>query len=160
MMDQPRHRIFHRLRFRAGPPAACLLAVLAPSPGQAQIDEAAVAVTIIGVKSEKGVIRLALCPPAAPFPNCRDRAVRTASLTIANGTARTELTGLAAGSYAVSVFHDANANGKLDTMLGVPREGYGFSRNPPFKPRAPRFSEAQIELRDRVSITIKLRYVL
>ena len=35
------------------------------------------------------------------------------------------------GQIAVRLFHDENGNGKLDTnMLGIPREGYGFSKNP------------------------------
>ncbi|WP_200976068.1 DUF2141 domain-containing protein [Echinicola sp. 20G] len=32
------------------------------------------------------------------------------------------------GKYMVAVFHDTNANGKLDySFFGVPKEGYGFS---------------------------------
>lgn len=113
-----------------------------------------------GIKSAKGVIRLAVCPPQAGFPDCKTKEVRTASLPIANGTARIVLTGLAPGSYAVSVFHDANANSKLDTFMGIPKEGYGFSRNPAFKPRAPRFAEAQIDLSGSASTVINLRYLL
>ena len=34
------------------------------------------------------------------------------------------------GVYAVSVMHDKNSNGKLDTMMfGIPTEAYGFSNN-------------------------------
>ena len=36
----------------------------------------------------------------------------------------------ASGEYALVVFHDANANAKLDQgFLGMPIEGYGFSNN-------------------------------
>ncbi|MEL6543117.1 MAG: DUF2141 domain-containing protein [Myxococcota bacterium] len=36
-----------------------------------------------------------------------------------------------ATTLAVRLFHDANGNGELDTnMLGIPKEGYGFSNNP------------------------------
>lgn len=122
--------------------------------------DATLEVTITGVKSNKGVVRLALCPAQAAFPDCKDKVVRSAALPISGGTARTVLTGLPPGSYAVSVFHDANANGKLDTFVGIPKEGYGFSRNPPFKPRAPKFSEAQVEVSGAASAAIKLRYIL
>lgn len=38
---------------------------------------------------------------------------------------------LPVGALAIRLFHDANGNGKLDqNMLGVPKEGYGFSGNP------------------------------
>jgi uncharacterized protein (DUF2141 family) len=34
------------------------------------------------------------------------------------------------GEYAISVYHDANDNNKLDTgIFGIPSEGYGFSNN-------------------------------
>jgi len=35
-----------------------------------------------------------------------------------------------AGDYALFVYHDANANGEVDTgLLGMPKEGFGFSNN-------------------------------
>jgi len=38
--------------------------------------------------------------------------------------------GVPPGDYAVSVIHDENGDGQLNKMLGIPREGFGFSRNP------------------------------
>jgi uncharacterized protein (DUF2141 family) len=137
---------------------AALLAAAAPVA--AEPATVSLEVTVQGIKSAKGVIRLALCPPQAGFPDCRTKEIRTASLPIANGSARIVLGGLAPGSYAISVFHDANANGKLDTFMGIPKEGYGFSRNPPFKPRAPKWSEAEINLSGNATSVISLRYLL
>ena len=38
--------------------------------------------------------------------------------------------GLPAGSYAVSVLHDENSDGKMDfNWIGVPTKGYGFSND-------------------------------
>jgi uncharacterized protein (DUF2141 family) len=138
-----------------------LVALLTLS-GPAAADPASVSldVTVQGITSAKGMIRLAICPPGVGFPDCKTKIVRSASLQIENGTARAVLTGLAPGSYAVSVFHDANANGKLDTFMGIPKEGYGFSRNPGFKPRAPKFAEAELNLTGNASTVIKLRYIL
>jgi uncharacterized protein (DUF2141 family) len=140
--------------------AASLSILAIAGPAAAEPGTATLEVTMRGIKSDKGVIRLALCPPGAGFPDCKDRVVRSAALPIVNGTASTVLTNLAPGSYAVSVFHDANSNGKLDTFVGIPKEGYGFSRNPPFRPRAPRFDEAQVELTGNSSTVITLRYLL
>lgn len=131
-----------------------------PVPIQARSEAASLEIAVSGIKSAKGVIRLALCPPAAGFPDCGDRAVRTATMSIDNGAARTVLTGLPEGSYAISVFHDSNSNGRLDTLLGIPKEGYGFSRNPPFRPRAPKWGETVIEVAGGASAAINLRYVL
>ena len=120
----------------------------------------ALQITVSGIKSDKGVIRVALCPPQAGFPECKASAARTASLKIVNGTAHAVLNGLPTGFYAVSAFHDANDNGKLDTFAGIPREGYGFSRNPAFQPRAPRFDETEIDINGDSATAIKLRYLL
>ncbi len=116
-------------------------------------------VAVTGIKSASGVVRLVICPPDTGFPNCQTRAERSASLKIANGRATAQFSGLPAGTYAVGVFHDANSNGKLDTALGIPREGYGFSRNPPFMPRAPKFGEALIRIDAGAEATISLRYI-
>jgi uncharacterized protein (DUF2141 family) len=126
-------------------PLAALLVLGTPQPGRTETATAiaTLEVTVTGIKSAKGVIRLA----------------RSAALPIANGSAHIVLSGLAPGNYALSVFHDANANGKLDTFMGIPKEGYGFSRNPGFKPRAPTFAEAEIDVAGSASAAISLRYI-
>jgi uncharacterized protein (DUF2141 family) len=48
------------------------------------------------------------------------------------------------GAYAAVVYHDANANGDLDTgLLGIPTEGYGFSNNVRPVLKAPSFDSAK-----------------
>ena len=115
---------------------------------------------VTGIKNATGVIRLALCPSGAKFPDCGKQAVRTETWRIDRGQAHITLTGLAPGSYAVSVFHDANSNGKLDTFAGIPREGYGFSNNPAFQPRATRFAECERVLSGADAANIRLRHIL
>lgn len=138
-----------------------LAALLAVQGARAEpAPTASLTVTVTGIKSAKGVIRLVICPPHAGFPECKSGAVHTADLAIARGQASTHVEGLTPGTYAVAVFHDANGNGKLDTFVGIPREGYGFSRNPPFRPRAPRFDEAGMAIDGKMATTISLRYLL
>jgi uncharacterized protein (DUF2141 family) len=117
-------------------------------------------ITVSGIKSARGVIRLAICPANAGFPDCKGHELRSASLPIANGRASIHYADFPAGTYGISIFHDANGNGKLDTFMGIPREGYGFSRNPPFRPRAPRFDEAQMAVSGAAVAAISLRYIL
>ena len=116
-------------------------------------------ITITGIRSDRGVIQLALCPSGTGFPDCGSQALHTAALPIKEGAARVAIADLPRGSYAVSVFHDGNANGKLDTLMGIPREGYGFSNNPPFRPRAPRFDECEVRLESSATVAIRLRYL-
>ncbi len=61
------------------------------------------------------------------------------------------------GNYAVAVYHDANHNNKCDlNMIGMPVEGYGFSRN--FRPKlsAPKFDQTKVYVADSKSIDIQL----
>ena len=61
------------------------------------------------------------------------------------------------GFYAVSIFHDQNSNGELDTgFLGFPKEPFGFSKNLP-KLRPPSFKAAVFEHNGRSSLKIELK---
>ncbi len=139
---------------------AAALCLMLPAVPQAQGGSASLSVSITGLKSSKGVVRLALCPAGAGFPDCGAKAVKTASLPITGGTAQIVLTGLTPGIYAVSSFHDANNNGKLDTFGGIPREGFGFSGNPALKPRAPKFAECQLAVVGEAATAIRMRHIL
>ena len=63
-------------------------------------------------------------------------------------------------SYAVAVYHDANANHEFDrTAVGLPGEGYGFSNDAPAKFGVPAFDAVRFSAGagDTV-IRIKMRY--
>jgi uncharacterized protein (DUF2141 family) len=59
-------------------------------------------------------------------------------------------------SYGIAVFHDENRNEILDKRkLGpwaTPKEGYGFSKNPGFKPRAPKYSEIDFTAKEGFNV--------
>lgn len=62
-----------------------------------------------------------------------------------------------AGTYALSVFHDENGNGELDTgMFGIPKEGYGFSNNASGMFGPPSFEDSSFEVKDDVVQQIDL----
>lgn len=61
------------------------------------------------------------------------------------------------GHYALSLFHDENGNGKLDSNIaGIPTERYGFSRDARGRMGAPAFADAAVELRSDMTITVNL----
>jgi uncharacterized protein (DUF2141 family) len=73
--------------------------------------------------------------------------VAAAMLPIDGSTARLVIGGLVPGRYAVSVIHDQNGNGKLDTnLVGLPTEGYGFSRDARGTIGPPGFEAAAFDL--------------
>ena len=68
---------------------------------------------------------------------------------------------LPSGTYAIALFHDENANGRLDTRFGIPAEGVGFSRNPRLLFGPPSFDAAQVAISGAESdAAVKLRYFL
>jgi len=65
------------------------------------------------------------------------------------------------GTYAVSVLHDENSNGKLDTMflIGIPKEGIGVSNNPKARRGPPKYDECTFTLdAKQYETTISMRY--
>ena len=65
---------------------------------------------------------------------------------------------LPAGVYAVGVFHDLNANNRLDTNLfGIPTEQFGFSNNAVGRFGPPSFEAASIQVSSPASLSIELR---
>ena len=108
-----------------------------------------------------GVVRLCFTRNPAVFPHC-DRDPAAVSRTVradAAGTIR--FPGLAAGTYALGVIHDENGNGRLDTFLAVPREGFGFSRNPRLRMGPPRYEEVSVPVSSgRATLVVRMNYLL
>jgi uncharacterized protein (DUF2141 family) len=130
-----------------------------PEPPPGPREAATIDVTISGLRNDRGVVRLALCPAGARFPDCGAAGIIQA-VAIRHRTATARFTDIAPGTYAMAAFHDENGNGKLDTFLGIPREGFGFSQNPPLRPRAPTFAECSFAAAGTSSIAITMRYLL
>ena len=64
------------------------------------------------------------------------------------------------GTYAIAVYHDEDANRKLNRRgIGTPAEGYGFSNNAPALFGLPNFRSVRFGApRTNLSTSIKLRY--
>lgn len=117
-------------------------------------------VEIDQLRNSRGTLRLCLTADADNFPDCADdtRAV-TRSVAATERSLRFE--GLPQGGYALAVIHDENDNAKLDTFAGIPREGFGFSRNPRIGFGPPRFKAARFELDQPVAQErVTMRYML
>lgn len=77
-------------------------------------------------------------------------------LEIENGTCSWTFEGIPFGFYGISVIHDENGNGKMDTsMFRIPREPYGCSNGAKGKFGPPKWKDARFEVNGEVvSITI------
>ncbi len=108
------------------------------------------------IRSEEGTLYLAIYQNSDTWLN-ESATFRQQIITPRKGTMTLTFSNLPAGTYAVSVLHDLNRDKKLDTnWLGMPAEAYGFSNNPGFMMRAPRFSECSFSVASSTTITIDL----
>ena len=137
------------------------LMIVALLPAAAAGGGAEVGVSLEGVRSSKGLLRVCLTRDPALFLKCNlDPAAHKQSIPAAP-TARLVFADVTPGDYALVVLHDENGNGKADTMLGIPREGVGFSNNPVIRTGPPKFAAVLFHVGEaRVSETIRMKYFL
>lgn len=121
---------------------------------------ASVEVDLTALRSARGAIRACMTRTPAHFPNCENDP-NALKRTVPANLARLQFNGIPTGRYALSVFHDENANAKLDTLVGIPKEGFGFSRNPVVRFGPPRFDKVSIELAPGFTRTsVRMQYLL
>lgn len=122
-----------------------LVGVWAGAPAGAAAER--LTVRIVGFEAVEGDVHAALYDSAEAFPES-GKMLAEQEVALTGAVAEITFDGLEAGRrYAVAVYHDANGNDEFDQgLLGIPRERYGFSRNPLIFLRPPRFEEAAVEL--------------
>lgn len=140
---------------------SAIAGLLATSAAMSANDGVSIDVTITGLRNEKGLLLICLTANPKAWPDCsKDPDAHKRRIHAAN-LASVEFTGVSAGHYAVSLVHDENSNGKLDTAIMIPKEGFGFSRNPSVTFGPPKFKSAQFTVGAAdISQTVKMKYML
>lgn len=115
---------------------------------------------ISNLKNDKGVCRVCLFNNAASFKGESGQPYACETVTVKNENAQTTFQNVPPGNYALFVFHDENSNNKIDkNFVGIPKEGYGASKNKlPFA-GAPTFNENRftVENNSTVRLPVKIR---
>jgi uncharacterized protein (DUF2141 family) len=141
-------------------PKRLLLAPLALVLAAATAPTADLEISIEKIRNGKGVLHLCLTRDPVHFPDCK-KDPRAVTRTVPAATGRVSFSGLAPGGYAIAILHDENRNKKLDVLIGIPREGFGFSRNPVVRFGAPKFRQVRIDLRPGFTReTVRMQYLL
>ena len=136
----------HRLRTLAC--AGFLLIALAPIAVSAAW-ATDVKVRVTGVNARGGDMRVEVCTPETFLKTCPYRAKAPAQ----KGATEVIVPNVPPGTYAVIAHHDINRNGEVDrTVLGVPKEGVGFSRSPMLILRAPHFDETSVAVAGALAV--------
>ena len=135
---------------------ALLTGAAAPPPTPAPTVE----VSVTGLRSAKGQILVCLTTNPKAFPDCsKDKgSVRMAVKAADAGDFAVHAP--ATGTYAIAVVHDENSNNKMDVAIFVPKEGFGFSRNPTITVGPPSFKSASFAVAGDMRQSIKMKYML
>ena len=113
---------------------------------------------ITNFENNKGVCRACLFNNAAAFNGEGGQPFRCVQTSISNRSVQAVFDDLPDGTYALMVLHDANSNHKMDkNFLGIPKEGYGASKNKlPFA-AAPTFHENKFTISNNSTIRLQVR---
>jgi uncharacterized protein (DUF2141 family) len=115
---------------------------------------------IKGFRNNKGVARIALFSGEKGFPQDFKKAKKTLTLKIKDKAAKGEFKDISYGEYAISVLHDENKDGKMNkNLFGVPKEGYGTSKDARGSWGPPKYKDAKFKLeKDELKLKIKMTY--
>ena len=112
-------------------------------------------ITVNNFKNIKGKLQVCLTDKKEDFLKQCDYAKTVA---VRNNTISLKIANIKTGVYSVSLFHDENNNGVLDTkgLFGIPSEPYGFSNNPRTTFGPPSFENCTFLIDGDKQIYIKL----
>ncbi|MCB0373116.1 MAG: DUF2141 domain-containing protein [Muricauda sp.] len=117
-------------------------------------------VTVEGLRNSRGVVQYALYNREGSLPDQKFKKYHQIwTSSISNGKSSTTFAELTPGTYAISVLHDEDKNGKIEMGLLLPKEGIGFSN---FKTiglsNRPNFSKASFVLVKDSTIVVNMIY--
>jgi uncharacterized protein (DUF2141 family) len=124
-------------------------------------DQGKLILEISGFRNDDGQGLAAIIVYPEDFPKSR-RALKKAKFQIINGKAHVEWDNVPYGTYAIAMFHDENGNLEFDRsyFLGLPKEGYGYSRDAKPRNGPPSFEQAKFDFKEKEKIlTIHVQYL-
>ncbi len=127
-----------------------------PHPGE----KGTLRLKITRLRNDRGKVNLSLYRSAEGYPSDSKKAFKNSIADIRHGTCEITFTHLPQGSYAISLIHDENGNGKMDTgFFGIPKEGYGASNDAKALLGPPKYADARFLLdKPEVHMEIRVRY--
>ena len=147
---------------RVGIVATIVVCASGLNAGETAGRSAILKVRIDGLRSTRGKILAYVWNQGDGFPSEKQKTLTIAEVAIRGAQAEIDVEVPASEKrLAISVMHDENGNGKMDSnFLGIPLEGYATSNNVPhsmFGP--PRYKDAEFEIRGTPAIVqIKMLY--
>ncbi len=103
-------------------------------------------ITITDIRDVQGEMNIAIFDNEAAFDSKTNWVLATEQ-TVTGSSMQIKIKNLTAGVYAVSVYHDKNNDGELNTgLFGIPQVGFGFSNDAINNFGPPSFNQAKITI--------------
>jgi uncharacterized protein (DUF2141 family) len=135
----------------------CLLFNLS---GQTTIEKGTIIIELSNIRNQNGLIKVALFDDKDAYPTKPENAILRKHYEINSKQLLVHIDNINYGTYAISILHDENRNGKMDSnWLGIPKEGTGASNNAKGFFGPPKFKDASFELKEKeTKLKIEMRY--
>ena len=118
-------------------------------------------IEVSNLHSDGGSVYCALyAEPGTGFPTDQSKAKASVKAVIKDRQSLCEFADLGPGVYAVTVLHDENGNGKMDTdWMGIPKEGYGATRDAKGFMGPPKFKDAAFTYKGgALTMQVRVKY--
>lgn len=103
---------------------------------------------IVDLRNNQGTVKISLYNSASGYATqSKAGAYKIAALPIRNNQAVWQIKNLPPGQYSVLFFHDEIGTGVMEkNMLGIPKEGYGWSGGNGGKSKVPPFEQTSFSV--------------
>ncbi len=117
-------------------------------------------VQIDGLQEAKGQLCYSIFAKSKGFPDSSDNTLQAKCVSVQERSPKLTIENLHLGTYALAIFHDVNGDGELNrNFLGIPQEGFGFSRNPQIQTSPPSFGESAVLVTGaETNLQVQMRY--
>lgn len=124
-----------------------------------QDKKATITVVLKGLKVQ-GTVYVSLYDKDNGFPTKSQNAFKNDMKKVSAATEKIVFTDIPYGEIAVSVWHDENDNGKMETsLIGIPKEGLGVSNDAKGKMGPPKFKDAKFKVeKEAQTVEINIKY--
>ncbi|NPD45048.1 MULTISPECIES: DUF2141 domain-containing protein [unclassified Lentimicrobium] len=113
-------------------------------------------IIVNGIQNAKGTMNFAVYDNAENYDKSKDYFIGE-SIPVESMKFEFVFYDLPYGKYAISLFHDEDEDGDLDTnWIGMPKELFGFSNNAKAKMGPPDFEDACFEINGDMELVINL----
>ena len=111
-----------------------------------QMTKGEIVLHISELRNDNGILRVLLFQSSDGFPSDHTKSYALKNVSIEGDSVTVTISDIPFENYAISLLHDENSNGKMDTnWIGLPKEGAGISNNVKSKFGPPKYKEAKFK---------------